>query len=74
MRDPRSMRAENRFAIGVAAGSLLAGIVALAVLSGIVQVVAASFLLGVTGIALVSLVFLLIGQSEERDRGQRPNG
>jgi len=68
------MRAENRFAIGVAVVSSMLGVLALVVLGGIVQIVAASVLLGITGVALVSLVFLLVGQSEERDRQQHPGG
>jgi len=65
---------ENRVALATACGALVAGIVALAVLGGVAQVVAASALLGIAGIALVSLAFLLVGQSEEADRRRHPRG
>jgi hypothetical protein len=68
------MPPENRLALIVAALCLLGGIVALAVLHGTAQLVAASVLFGLLGIALVSLVFLLVGQSEEADRRRRPRG
>ena len=68
------MPPENRAALIVAALSLGAGIVALAVLGGTAQLVVASVLFGLVGIALVSLVFLLIGQSEEDDRRRHPRG
>ena len=68
------MPAENRAALIVAALSLVAGIVALVALGGTAQLVVASVLFGLVGIALVSLVFLLIGQSEEADRRRHPRG
>jgi len=68
------MPIENRIAIAIAVCSIVAGIVALVVLHGTVQLVAASVLLGLAGIALVSLVFLLVGQSEEDDRRRHPRG
>jgi hypothetical protein len=58
----------------IALGSAVAGIVALAVLGGTAQLVAASMLFGLCGIALVSLVFLIVGQSEEDDRERHPRG
>ena len=67
-------RPENRIAIAIGIVSLIAGIVTLATLSGTAQVVAASALLGLSGIAFISLVFLLVGQSEEDDRREHPNG
>jgi hypothetical protein len=70
----RRMPAENRAALVIAAVSLIAGIVAMAVLSGTVQVVAGSVLFGLVGVALVSFVFLLVGQSEEADRRRHPRG
>lgn len=68
------MRPENRIAIAVGVVSLVAGIVTLVTLSGTGQVVASSVLLGLAGIAFVSLVFLLVGQGEEDDRREHPNG
>ena len=67
-------RPENRIAIAIGIVSLIAGVVTLATLSGTAQIVAASALLGLSGIAFVSLVFLLVGQSEEDDRREHPNG
>jgi hypothetical protein len=70
----RRMPAENRAALVIAAVSLIAGIVAMAVLSGTAQVVPGSVLFGLVGVALVSLAFLLVGQSEESDRRRHPRG
>jgi hypothetical protein len=68
------MPPENRAALVLAACCVVAGIVALAVLSGTAQLVSASVLFGLAGIALVSLAFLLVGQSEEADRRRNPRG
>jgi hypothetical protein len=69
------MPPENRFAIGAGAITLIAGIVVLAVGGGGTgATIAAAMLLGIAGIAFVSLVFLLIGQSEEADRRKHPRG
>jgi hypothetical protein len=65
---------ENRAAAVIAALSLLGGIVVLLALSGTAAAIAASVLFGLTGIALVSLVFLIVGQSEEADRRRHPRG
>ncbi|MCW3033494.1 MAG: hypothetical protein JWM60_1839 [Solirubrobacterales bacterium] len=65
---------ENRAALILAACSVLAGILALVVLDGTAQLVAASVLFGLAGIALVSLAFLLVGQSDEADRRRNPRG
>jgi amino acid permease len=66
--------AENRAALILAGFSVIAGVVALAVLHGTAQLVAASVLFGLAVIALVSLAFLLVGQSEEADRRRHPRG
>ena len=68
------MPSENRIAIAVGTLSLIAGIVVLVIGGGTGATIAASMLLGIAGIAFVSLVFLLVGQSEEADRRRRPNG
>jgi uncharacterized membrane protein len=68
------MRVENRVAVGVGVLALIAGVVVLAVASGTGATIAAAMLLGIAGIAFVSLVFLLIGQSEEDDRRDHPRG
>jgi hypothetical protein len=54
--------------------SLVAGVVVLAALGGVAATVAGIVLLGLGGIALVSLVFLVVGQGEDRDRMQHPRG
>jgi len=43
-------------------------------LGGNTAVVAGSVLLGLAGIAFVALVFLLVGESEDRDRTRHPGG
>jgi hypothetical protein len=68
------MPSENRAALVLAACSILAGVITLAVLSGTAQLVAASVLFGLAGIALVSFAFLLVGQSDEADRRRNPRG
>jgi len=68
------MPVENRIAIGVGTLTLIAGVVVLAAASGTGATIAAAMLLGVAGVAFVSLVFLLVGQSEEDDRREHPQG
>lgn len=68
------MPVENRVAIGVGTFTLIAGVAVLAAASGTAATIAAAMLLGIAGIAFVSLVFLLVGQSEEDDRGEHPQG
>ena len=68
------MPGENRFAIAAGAVALLAGVVVLAVASGTAATIAAAMLFGLAGIAFVSLIFLIVGQSEETDRRRRPRG
>ena len=46
----------------------------LAVASGTGATIAAAMLLGLAGIAFVSLVFLIVGQGEEADRRRNPRG
>lgn len=50
---------------------LLAGVALLVFVSGFGAIVAGAFLLGLAGIAFVSLVFLAVGESEDRDYGKR---
>jgi hypothetical protein len=54
--------------------SLLAGVIVLAAVRGVAATIAGIILLGLGGIALVSLVFLFVGQGEDRDRMRHPNG
>jgi uncharacterized membrane protein YkgB len=65
---------ENRIAIAIGALALIAGIAVLAAASGTGAAIAGAMLLGIAGIAFVSLVFLIVGQSEDRDRRRRPGG
>jgi hypothetical protein len=61
--------------IGAAAVlSLCVGVTLLVLAHGILTLVAGSALVGVSGIALVALAFLLIGEGEERDRRRHPRG
>jgi uncharacterized membrane-anchored protein len=60
----------------VAAGlvALIAGIALTATEHAVVVVVVGLLLLGVGGVALVSLGFLAIGESEDRHRRDNPHG
>jgi len=64
----------NLLILGGGILSLLAGTVVLAALSGLAATIAGIVLIGLGGIALVSLVFLLVGQGEDRDRMRHPHG
>jgi len=68
------MPPENRFAIAAGVIALLAGVVVLATAAGTGAAIAAAMLFGIAGIAFVSLIFLIVGQSEETDRRRRPRG
>jgi hypothetical protein len=68
------MPVENRVAIGVGALTLLAGVAVLVLAGGTGATIAAAMLLGIAGIAFVSLIFLIVGQSEEDDRERHPRG
>jgi hypothetical protein len=59
---------------GAAVLALVAGIVLLLAAGGVAAMVAGIVLLGLGGIALVSLVFLLVGEGEDRDRMRNPRG
>jgi hypothetical protein len=54
--------------------ALVAGVALLLAAGGIVASVVGIGLLGASGIAFVALAFLLVGESEERDRLRRPRG
>jgi hypothetical protein len=69
-----SARPENRLAVAIGVVALIAGVVSLVTLSGTAEIVASSVLFGLSALAFVSLVFLIIGQSEEDDRRQHPHG
>jgi hypothetical protein len=57
-----------------AATVLAAGLVLLLATDAIVANAIGWALVGIAGVLLVSLAFLLVGQSEDRDREQRPGG
>ena len=70
----RRQRRAN-LAIGIAgAAALVAGTALALAVRGIGAVVAGSVIAGLGGIALVSLAFLLVGQSEDRERARNPRG
>jgi uncharacterized membrane-anchored protein len=54
--------------------ALIAGIAMTAVDNGVVVVTIGLVLLGVGGVMLVSLAFLLVGESEDRHRERHPGG
>jgi hypothetical protein len=56
------------FAGSVGAIALLAGLVVLLAVGGSVASTVGAALLGLAGIAFVALAFLLVGESEDRDR------
>jgi threonine dehydrogenase-like Zn-dependent dehydrogenase len=65
---------DSRALIALSAISLAAGATVLALAGGTVAMVIGAGLIGLAAIAVVSLAFLLIGQSEERDRRRNPRG
>jgi hypothetical protein len=64
----------NRVTAGVGVVALVLGAILLAAAGGLALWVAGVALLGLSGIAFVALVFLLVGESEERDRQRNPRG
>jgi len=58
-------------AIAIGCAALLAGILVLSLAHGTVATVIGICLLGLGGIAFVALVFLLVGESEDRDYRKR---
>jgi MFS family permease len=67
-------RTDIRGLIALGVVALIAGAILVALASGTVLMVVGVALLGLAAIAFVSLAFLLIGQSEERDRQRHPRG
>jgi uncharacterized membrane protein YkvI len=64
----------NRAILIVALVLLAAGIVLAAVGTSVLVTAIGWALFGVALVILVSLMFLLVGQSEDRDRLRNPNG
>ncbi len=67
-------RRTNAIILGLALLALLGGIVLLVAAPGVAGTVAGIVLVGLAGIALVSLAFLVVGQGEDRDRMRNPRG
>jgi hypothetical protein len=63
----RPFTGADRFAIAAGLLCLLGGILLLAVGAGFVASIVGAGLVGLAGIAFVALVFLLAGESEDRD-------
>jgi hypothetical protein len=61
----------DRFALALGVLCLLAGVLLLALDSGFVVSVVGAGLVGLAGVVFVALVFLLVGESEDRDYGRR---
>jgi hypothetical protein len=79
MAEPRrrrpQVRPENAVTVAIGVVTLIAGLVVIAIGGGGTgATIAAAMLLGIAGIAFVSLIFLLVGQSEEDDRERHPRG
>jgi hypothetical protein len=55
-------------------GLLVGGLVLAAVAGPVVVVAVGWALFGIGGVLLVSLAFLLVGESEDRDRMKHPGG
>jgi hypothetical protein len=60
--------------LGSALVLLVAGVVLAAVGDGVLVTAIGWALFGIALVILVSLVFLLVGESEDRDRLRNPNG
>jgi hypothetical protein len=67
-------RRTTAIVVALALVSLVAGIALLLAVDGVGAMVAGIVLVGLAGIALVSLAFLLVGQGEDRDRAHHPHG
>jgi dipeptide/tripeptide permease len=66
--------ARHRLLIAIGAVTLIAGIAMTAVDRGVVVVTIGLVLLGIGGVLLVSLAFLIVGESEDRHRERHPGG
>jgi hypothetical protein len=70
MRRSSRLTSADLLAGGVGVVALIAGGVLLAAGDGTVASIGGAALLGLAGIAFVALAFLLVGESEDRDRGE----
>jgi amino acid transporter len=64
----RRLTSADRMAIAIGCVALVAGILVLSLAHGATASAIAIFLLGLCGVAFVALVFLLVGESEDRHR------
>jgi hypothetical protein len=62
----RRLTSADRAAMGIGCASLVAGILVLSLAHGTVPSVIGVFLLGLCALAFLALVFLLVGESEDR--------
>ena len=58
----------DRFTAAVGVVAFIAGLVLLLAVTGTAASIVGASLLGLSGIAFVALAFLLVGESEDRDR------
>jgi hypothetical protein len=64
----------HRGILATALALLVAGVVLVALAGGVALAAIGWGLVGVGGVVLVSLAFLLVGESEDRDRLRNPRG
>jgi uncharacterized membrane protein len=72
--EPRERRRAHRTIVGVGSLSVLAGMLLLVIVGGVVASILGAALIGLSAIAFVSLIFLLVRESEEDDRLRHPHG
>ena len=65
--DRSPLTGADRLVLAAGALCLIAGVLVLIVADGFVASIIGAGLLGLAGIAFVSLAFLLVGESEDRD-------
>ena len=68
------MARHHRIILAIGVVTLIAGIAMTATDNGVVVVTIGLLLLGIGGVALVSLAFLMVGESEDRHRERHPRG
>jgi hypothetical protein len=66
--------ARHRLLIAIGVVALIAGGVMTATDNGVVVVTIGLVVLGIGGVMLVSLAFLVVGESEDRHRERHPRG
>jgi hypothetical protein len=66
--------ARHRLLIAIGVVALIAGTVMTATDNGVVVVTIGLVVLGIGGVLLVSLAFLIVGESEDRHRERHPGG